>query len=447
MNTEQMAKKQTYLVVPYEERNQAVKAAGKLQDGNNALHFDEKNKLWYAKEGADLSKVKQWLPDASKANSTTSEKDPVVEFSEALKDAGFELNDLPEMDGKRHRVKTREDKKGQKTGVYVGYLDGIPAGWYQDHRAHSEPVKWKATGQKLDKTAQDHLKAIAVQRSIEREEKQNQSYDHNAHRAEQAYNLMPDATQEQGYLSSKGVQAFPGAKIDKRGRLVLPLKNENGEIRTLQRIDSNGFKMLKKNGQKTGNYHVVGDRELQNGEPILYAEGYSTSASIAEATNRPVVMTVDAGNLPRVAEKLKAKYPDSPHIILGDDDRNKEVNKGREKAEEAAAITGGVYRVPAFNYQEQKDGLSDFNDLHHSRGLQPVRDQVEQIISQATKAETRGETNMTAETTNEPRAKNTNEPVVTEQFEQYVNKGLSAQTQVHNQTVDKTTEPAKETPA
>nr|WP_067297088.1 LPD7 domain-containing protein [Marinobacterium profundum] len=422
MAQKQITDRSTYLVIPFDDKDNAVKAAGKLPDGSNAITFDGDNKLWYAKPGADLSKVSQWLPDQTKANSTTAENDPQIEFTRTLEGAGFIIDGLPEMDGRRHRVKTQDDKSGQKTGVYVGYLDGVPAGWYQDHRTHSEPVKWKATGQKLDQEAQTHLRALALQRKMERQAKQERSYDHNARRVGQAYELMPDATDNQGYLERKGVKAFPGAKMDKRGRLVLPLRNENDEIRTLQRIDATGFKSLKKNGQKSGNYFVVGDRDIQNGEPVLYAEGYSTSASIAEATGRPVVMTVDAGNLPRVAEKLKEKYPDSPHFILGDDDRDKivngkEVNKGREKAEEAAELTNGVFRVPEFNEQEQQAGLTDFNDLHQSRGLESVREQVEQIVAQSEKVESMSE----------GKNENTNEPVITENFEQYVNQGLGQQ--------------------
>ncbi len=415
MAQEQIADKNTYLVVPFEEKDEAVKAAGKLPDGSNAITFDGDNKLWYAKPGADLSKVSQWAPDPAKANSTSAENDPQVEFARTLEAEGFVLDGLPEMDGRRHRVKTQDDKRGQRTGVYVGYLDGVPAGWYQDHRVHEDPVKWKATGQKLDHEAQAHLRAQALQRKMERQAKQERSYDHNARRAGQVYALMPDATPDQGYLQNKGVKPFPGAKMDKRGRLVLPLKNENDEVRTLQRIDRTGFKSLKKNGQKTGNYFVVGDRELQNGEPILYAEGYSTSASIAEATGRPVVMTVDAGNLPRVAEKLKDKYPASSHIVLGDDDRDNKVNKGREKAEEAAALTSGAFRVPEFNDQEKPAGLTDFNDLHQSRGLDAVREQVEQIVAQSAKVE-----NMSEE-----KNEKTNDPVISENFERYVNQGLN----------------------
>lgn len=410
-----LADKKTYLVVPFDEKDEATKVAGKLPNGANAITYDGENKLWYAKPGADLAKVAQWLPDPAKVNSTTAENDPQVEFARTLEAEGFVLDGLPEMDGRRHRVKTQDDKRGQRTGVYVGYLDGLPAGWYQDHRVHDEPVKWKATGQKLDKEAQAHLRAQGLQRKMERQAEQERSYDHNARRAGQAYGLMPDATPDQGYLQNKGVKPFPGAKMDKRGRLVLPLKNENDEIRTLQRIDRTGFKSLKKNGQKTGNYFVVGDRELQNGEPILYAEGYSTSASIAEATGRPVVMTVDAGNLPRVAEKLKNKYPASSHIVLGDDDRDNKVNKGREKAEEAAVLTNGAFRVPEFNDQEKQAGLTDFNDLHQSRGLDAVREQVEQIVVQSAKVE-----NMSEE-----KNEKASNPVITENFERYVNQGLN----------------------
>lgn len=305
MANQQLTDKKTYLVVPFDRKDEALKAAGKLPSGENAITFDGDNKLWYAKPGTDISKVRDWLPDRSKVNSTTAEKDPQIEFARTLEGAGFVLDGVPEMDGRRHRVKTEEDKQGQRSGVYVGYLDGVPAGWYQDHRNHKDPVKWKATGQKLDQEAQAHLRALSLQRKMEREEAQQQSYDHNARRSSQAYDRMPEADQNQGYLQKKGVQPFPGTRMDKRGRLVVPLKDENDQIRTLQRIDSTGFKSLKKNGQKTGNYFVVGDRELKNGEPILYAEGYSTAASTAEATARPVVMTVDAGNMPRVAEKLK----------------------------------------------------------------------------------------------------------------------------------------------
>ncbi|HFG5192093.1 TPA: LPD7 domain-containing protein [Salmonella enterica subsp. enterica serovar Kentucky] len=415
MNEPNLATKNTVLIVSFEERNEAKKAAGKLENGENALGFNEEAKHWFAKPGADLSKLSKWLPDQHKGN-PVQDNNPAAEFGATLAEAGFELDGLPVMDGKKHRVRTADDKKGEKTGVYAGYLDGVPAGWYQDHRIHDQPVKWVSTGQQVDAEAQAHLRAIAAQNRIDRENALQRQYAHNARRSGQVYNAMPVADGSQEYLVNKGVKAFPGVKADKKNRVVIPLVNEEGEVRTLQRISANGFKSLKKNGQKTGNFFVVGG-ELKNGEPVLYAEGYSTAASISEATNRPVVMTVDAGNLPKVADKLKDKYPDSLHVVLGDDDRKNAVNKGMAKAEEAATIANGVFTVPAFTAEEKERGLTDFNDLHQSRGLDAVRDQVEGIITEHThKAETMAD--------KEHEAINTG-PVITENFEREMDAALN----------------------
>ncbi|HBD1574255.1 TPA: hypothetical protein KHV24_003142 [Escherichia coli] len=415
MNEPNLATKNTVLIVSFEERNEAKKAAGKLENGENALGFDEEAKHWFAKPGADLSKLSKWLPDQHKGN-PVQDNNPAAEFGATLAEAGFELDGLPVMDGKKHRVRTADDKKGEKTGVYAGYLDGVPAGWYQDHRIHDQPVKWVSTGQQVDAEAQAHLRAIAAQNRIDRENALQRQYAHNARRSGQVYNAMPVADGSQEYLVNKGVKAFPGVKADKKNRVVIPLVNEEGEVRTLQRISANGFKSLKKNGQKTGNFFVVGG-ELKNGEPVLYAEGYSTAASISEATNRPVVMTVDAGNLPKVADKLKDKYPDSLHVVLGDDDRKNAVNKGMAKAEEAATIANGVFTVPAFTAKEKERGLTDFNDLHQSHGLDAVRDQVEGIITEHThKAETMAD--------KEHEAINTG-PVITENFEREMDAALN----------------------
>ena len=403
-----IAQEKTYLAIPFEERKDAFRAAGKLPDGKNALGLDEDSKLWFANPGADLDKLKKWIPDTTR-RAEQGETDPVIEFGQALEDAGFILDGEPQMDGKKHRVSTVDDRGGQKSGVYVGYLDGVPAGWYQDHRIHSEPQKWKATGNRIDPEAQAHLKAVAAQRKIERDQAQARQYDHNAHRSQQAASLMPDANGQEQYLVNKGVKAFPGVKTDKRGRVVIPLQNEKDEIRTLQRISGNGFKSLKKNGQKSGSYFVVGG-ELKNGDPILYAEGYSTSATISEATGRPVVMTVDAGNMPTVAAKLLEKYPDSQHVFLADDDRKNTANKGKEKAEQAATITNGIAQTPIFNNQEIEKGFSDFNDLGQSRGLEVVREQVEATLNKVATVD---------------KVEENTGPVITDKFEREIDTALS----------------------
>lgn len=367
-----IATENTYLAIPRGQLKTVQHAAGKLTNGQNAMAFNTKEKAWYAKPGADLSKLQQWLPDKL---AVEMDADPRLEFAQVLEEAGFELDGLPEMDGKRHRVKTTDDKNGEKTGVYSGFLDGVPAGWYQDHRIHAETQKWVSTGQKLNKEAQLHLRAIAAQKKEVRATAQARQYNHISHRVTQLYPLLPDAAKQHAYLLRKGVEATTGLKQDKRGRLVIPLRNAKGEIRTLQRIGTNGFKSLKKGGQKTGNFFVVGG-ELRPGQPILYAEGYSTAASISAAIGLPVVMAVDAGNLPHVASALQATYPDSKHMFLADDDSKNIANKGLIKANEAAKITQGVVLAPVFSPEEREKNLTDFNDLHHARDLNAVRDQI-----------------------------------------------------------------------
>jgi len=101
------------------------------------------------------------------------------------------------------------------------------------------------------------------------------------------------------------------------------------------------------------------------------------------ATGRPVVMTIDAGNMAVVAVKLKALYPNSPHVVLGDDDRKRKDNTGLAAAARAAVLVNGVFAVPSFNREGLLSDFSDFNDLHQSQGLEAVQAQVGAAITSA----------------------------------------------------------------
>ncbi|EGG2605933.1 hypothetical protein IC949_004464 [Salmonella enterica] len=53
----------TYLAVPHDEKDEARKAAGKLENNKSALRFDDERKVWYALPGADMEALKRWKPD------------------------------------------------------------------------------------------------------------------------------------------------------------------------------------------------------------------------------------------------------------------------------------------------------------------------------------------------------------------------------------------------
>jgi phage/plasmid primase-like uncharacterized protein len=109
----------------------------------------------------------------------------------------------------------------------------------------------------------------------------------------------------------------------------------------------------------------------------MLAEGYSTAATLHEATGLPVAVAFHAGNLEPVAVAYRDRFPDLRIYIAGDNDHRAErelgadgkprENVGREKAETAAAAVGGVAMVPSF---DPDDEGSDWNDLAQTVGAE-----------------------------------------------------------------------------
>lgn len=356
----------TWLAVPADEAEE-LKKAHPLMNGRRPVIWDKEHKLWFARPGADLSLLDRWLPRPQEISMNGS--DPVTEFARVLENAGLVLKELPVMDGKIHRVPTTDDKKGQKSGAYRGFLDGRPAGWYRDYRsADASPVNWTFSGgEQTDPHARLHLKAWSQQRREDAERELNAQYNRQAAYAARYIKRWSQAT-EHAYLTRKGIQAVPGVRLNDRNELVIPLRNQRGQIRSYQRIPVTGGKdaRILKDSEKTGNWFALGTP--RNGQPVLFAEGYATAASLHEATGLPVLMTVDAGNMTAVAENARQLWKESPFIFCADDDYARPVNKGIDSATKAAELTGGSVIAPAFTAEEKARGLTDFNDLDASRG-------------------------------------------------------------------------------
>ncbi|MCQ6882282.1 DUF5710 domain-containing protein [Escherichia coli] len=356
----------TWLAVPADEIEDLKKAHPPM-NGHTPVLWDKEHKLWFARPGADLSMLDRWLPRPQEVSMNGS--DPVTEFAQVLENAGLVLKELPVMDGKIHRVPTTGDKNGQKSGAYRGFLDGRPAGWYRDYRsADDSPVTWTFSGgEQTDPRARLHLKAHSMQRREDAERELKAQYNRQAAYARRYVSKWPQATAHE-YLTRKGIQAAPGVRINDKNELVIPFRNRNGAIRSYQRIPVTGGKdaRILKDSEKTGNWFALGTP--RNGQPVLFAEGYATAASLHEATGLPVLMTVDAGNMIAVAEEARQRLKQSPFIFCADNDHARQVNKGIVSATKAAELTGGSVIFPAFTDAEKAQGLTDFNDLDASRG-------------------------------------------------------------------------------
>lgn len=129
--------------------------------------------------------------------------------------------------------------------------------------------------------------------------------------------------------------------------------------------------------------------EVLAGEPILFAEGYSTALTIRMATGRnlPVFMALDAHNLEHVVRIVRTLYPDHRLLICADDDwktrdHKRELwNAGRVKAKAAAkAVDRCDVVYPSFAGLERGDKDTDFNDLHVLGGLDRVHTQLQSVL-------------------------------------------------------------------
>ncbi|MDD5276080.1 MAG: toprim domain-containing protein [Methylovulum sp.] len=156
------------------------------------------------------------------------------------------------------------------------------------------------------------------------------------------------------YCYGKKIQSH-GAKTGDSGSLkgvsIVPLYDETLKLVNLQFIQPDGTKRFLKGGKKSGCFWWLGKKT----RIILIAEGFSTSASLYEATGNQVFIAYDAGNLCNVAKIVRAKNPDAEIIIMGDND---ESGVGQEAAKRAALACGGKYLIPATVGHDWNDSIN-----------------------------------------------------------------------------------------
>ncbi|PJE09591.1 zincin-like metallopeptidase domain-containing protein [Legionella sp.] len=380
----------TWLAIPYEEKENAKSLLGKLGDGKPAIAWDKAQQCWYANSGVPLDKLKPWLPENSKHMQAPA-LSPILEFSEALISLGCILSaNHPIMDGKTHRIETLGDKKGEKAGFYVAHLDEHPAGYIKNNRTGAE-LKWTSKGYSFSPEEKKALYASSKAKRQARLAEQKEGHEQVASRLkEQMTNLLP-ATQDNPYLSNKGITPFLDIFTDKEGLTTyIPAYDGKGKLWTMQTINEEGIKRFAKGSRKEGCFHALGGfKALISAPALVIGEGYATAATVAQALGFSTVAALDAGNLKPVALALQARFPDKPIVILGDDDKHLEatlgINTGKLKAQETAHAVKGSLLFPIFAPGEQTSnpkGFTDFNDLamKSKLGFEGVKRQIKPIV-------------------------------------------------------------------
>ncbi|MFA7587286.1 MAG: toprim domain-containing protein, partial [Novosphingobium sp.] len=168
------------------------------------------------------------------------------------------------------------------------------------------------------------------------------------------------------YLQAKAIEPHD-LLIDSEGRLVIGLRDIDGTLHTVQRIDAQGNKRFLAGGAKADHFAVIGDWGEDTAH-LLVSEGWATGASIHEAIGEPVIVAFDAGNLQRVTRVLRQRHPAIDITIVADNDDKpgRTDNPGVAAATQAARDNDARLAIPPV--------AGDANDLVHALGPQALRD-------------------------------------------------------------------------
>lgn len=299
--------------------------------------------------------------------------DHKYQFREALVAHGLNPNEIL-ADGAIHRIDDAIDKPGRKSAWYLLHDDGdFAAGSFGNWKTGlSEKWSSKSLSKVLPEQRTlyfERLRTDKEQADIALREIQKDT----AQACEKIWNYASEAGTDNPYLLRKKINSYGLKEFKDSQTLIVPLRDESGNMASLQFIDKDGNKKFKTGGRKHGCYFSIGDKP-QN--LILICEGYATGASLHEATGFPVAVAFDAGNMESVGQSLLSKLPNIEIIFCADNDRfNERGNTGTIKAKQAALNVGGKMAIPQFKTDIGKP--TDFNDLHQQEGLGTVRHQIE----------------------------------------------------------------------
>jgi phage/plasmid primase-like uncharacterized protein len=320
--------------------------------------------------------------------------DAEQQFREAAAQRGLIIGRLI-ADGQVHRCDV-EGKRGKGDGAYLLRIDGDipPWGWFENHRDGMGWQTWQANGggrpwTEAEKAAyKKRIEAERAKREKERIKRQAAAQERAAAiviaatepPADHPYFVSKQIKPPHGVLYSADPVAISGWRDTEPDVLIVPMRDIDGTLWSVQFIDGAGNKDFLAGGRKAGTFFVISaDGKLDPSGLNLPCEGVATGASCFEAKSAPAICAFDADNLSPVVTALRKRYLEIGLLLCGDDDwrtiiNGKLVNTGRIKAMEAAKAAGIKAVFPVFDPdRERHDKWTDFNDLHQAEGLDAVR--------------------------------------------------------------------------
>ena len=310
--------------------------------------------------------------------------DLIGDALEAMRAAGCARHHPADLvfDGRLHYYRVDGDKAGTKKGWFIFHADGVPAGAFASFKVHgdSDYVTWKAPLPESDRalTAQERAELKAKWDGIKMQRQQARQSEQAAAKARAAelWGKSRDTVDaKHPYLLKKKIPAIGIRQL--QTQIVIPIRDCNGELHSLQFIGPDGAKTFLTCGAIQGNSCLLGHPD--GAAQLLICEGYATGVSLHLACKLPVIVAFNAGNLKPVAAAARLKWPHAALIVCADDDRETDGNPGQTKAKAAAEAVGGFVITPLFASLD--DNPTDFNDLHGREGLDALRAQLTNALN------------------------------------------------------------------
>jgi putative DNA primase/helicase len=291
-----------------------------------------------------------------------------ISFQEAMASTGVNPQELPIDDGELHRFRVDGDKANALNGWYVLHGGDFPAGAFGCWKRGINQT-WSAIskGQMTDKQRKNHEKRLEEaknKRDYERRERQRNA----AIKSGQLWiQAETEVDSKHPYLIAKQIQPLGIRQLN--DTLLIPIQNALQELVNLQRITFDGQKRFMYGGAVQSCYTVLGEL-LEN---AYLCEGYATGVTIHQATQQPVIIAFNAGNLSSVIKSLAITNPKLKLMLAADNDHQNEINVGIDKAWMASIGFDIPLVYPDF---ESNDPSSDFNDLANTKGIEAVKEQL-----------------------------------------------------------------------
>ena len=306
-----------------------------------------------------------------------------------LTDAGILFEPLDCSGEMAYRGTTK--KPNSTTGRYILHLDNNPRVWFcnrhngDDDKGQVVNLYSNEEWQTMTEADKEALRERIRQEKQAAQEANEKKRQQAAREAKSLWAKCSYATDKNAYLSRKGVIPLGDMMQDAEGRLVLPMKNSEGETVSLQFIAGDGEKRFLPGGEKKGCYFPIPAHDGDKYGTLLIGEGVATVLSCCMSTGFAGLVAFDAGNLLPVAEAARARYPQREILVCADNDIREDgkPNTGAQKATEAAQAIGGKLAIcPAINGRK-----ADFNDLATATddGLERVRVCIEKALSEPEK--------------------------------------------------------------